>query len=296
MLGRVTSQQLLTGGQRSIAAAKSQLAALQDQASSGRSITKPSDDPIGTAAALQVRAQQRANTQYGANIEDGLSWLSTADAALTSSEDVLRKAIDLTVQGANAGTMTATTRQSLAQQLDDARADLLGQANTKYVGRSVLAGNSDAGAAFDASYRYSGAAGDTVQRRISATEAVAVSGDGAAAYGSGSASVFAAIDAVATALRSGDDAAVRSGLDTLRTHLATMSAEHAVVGSRYARLEQAKATNATTGLALETQRSGIEDADIAKVMIDLKTQETNYQTALAVTAQTIQPTLMAFLK
>lgn len=296
MLGRVTSQQLLAGGQRSIAGAKAQLAALQDQVSSGRAITKPSDDPTGTAAALQVRGQQRANTQYGVNIDDGLSWLGTVDAALTSSENVVRKAIDLTIQGANAGTMTATTRQALAQQLDDARTDLLEQANTKYVGRSVLAGNSDAAAAFDASYSYSGLADDTVQRRIGATETVAVSGNGAAAYGTGSTSVFAAIDAVAAALRGGDDAGVRSGIDALQGHLATMSAEHAVVGGRYARLQQAKTTNAGSSLALETQRSGIEDADIAKAMIELKTQETTYQTALAVTAQTIQPTLMSFLR
>jgi flagellar hook-associated protein 3 FlgL len=296
MLGRVTSQQLLVGGQRSIAGAKAQLAALQNQASSGRAITKPSDDPTGAAAALQVRSQQRANTQYGVNVDDGLSWLSTVDTTLTSSENVLRKAIDLTIQGANAGTMTATTRQALAQQLDDARTDLLAQANTKYVGRSVLAGNSDAPAAFDASYNYRGTPGDTVQRRIGAREMVAVSGDGAAAYGTGSTSVFATIDAVSTALRGGDDAGVRSGLDALRGNLATMSAEHAVVGGRYARLQQAKTTNASTTVALETQRSGIEDADIAKVMIDLKTQETNYQTALAVAAQTIQPTLMSFLR
>jgi flagellar hook-associated protein 3 FlgL len=296
MLGRITSQQLLFGSQRNIAAAKSQLARLQQQASSGRAISTPSDDPTGTVAALQVRAEQRANTQYGTNIDDGLAWVTTVDTSLTTSENLVRKAVDLTVQGSSSGTLTPASREALGTQLDGIRADLMGQANTKYLGRSVFAGNSDAPAAFDATYAYSGAPGSTVQRRISGTETVAVSGDGAAAYGTGSGSVFATIDAVAAALRSGDDTAVRTGLDTLRGNLTTMSAEHAVIGGRYARLEQAKTTNGNAATSLETQRSGIEDADTAKVLLDLKTQELSYQTALAVTAQTIQPTLMSFLR
>jgi flagellar hook-associated protein 3 FlgL len=296
MLGRITSQQLLYGSQRNIAASKSQLAQLQQQASSGLTISKPSDDPTGTAAALQVRAQQRATTQYGTNIDDGLAWLTTVDTSLTSSENLVRQAIDLTVQGANAGTMTPSTREALADQLEGVRSDLLGQANTKYLNRPVFAGNSDTGAAFSASYGYSGVAGSTVQRRISGTETVTVSGDGAAAFGTGSSSVFATIDAVAAALRSGDDSGVRSGLDTLKTGLATLSAQHAVVGGHYARLEQAKTTNGNSAVALETQRSGIEDADSARVLLDLKTQELSYQTALAVTGQSIQPTLMSFLR
>ena len=54
-------------------------------------------------------------------------------------------------------------------------------------------------------------------------------------------------------------------------------------------------TTANESLTLETQRSGIEDADTTKVLLDLKTQELAYQTTLQVTAQSIQPTLMSFL-
>jgi flagellar hook-associated protein 3 FlgL len=296
MLGRITSQQLLYGSQRNISAAKSQLAKLQDKASSGRAISTPSDDPTGTVAALQIRSQQRANAQYGSNIDDGLAWLGTVDGSLTSSENLLRQAIDLTVQGSNSGTMTPATREALANQLDGVRADLLGQANTKYLGRSVFAGNSDAPSAFDATYSYNGSSGSTVQRRISGTETVTVSADGSAAFGAGGSSVFATIDTITAALRGGNDAAVRSGLDTLKTNLTTMGAEHAVVGGHYARLQQAKTTNGNAATSLETQRSGVEDADTAQVLVDLKTQELSYQTALAVTAQSIQPTLMSFLK
>ena len=39
----------------------------------------------------------------------------------------------------------------------------------------------------------------------------------------------------------------------------------------------------------------MEDVDLSKVILELKTQEVAYQTALAVTARALQPTLMSFL-
>jgi flagellar hook-associated protein 3 FlgL len=48
--------------------------------------------------------------------------------------------------------------------------------------------------------------------------------------------------------------------------------------------------------SLEAQRAGAEDVDLAQVILDLKTQEVTYQSALAVTARVLQPTLMDFLR
>ena len=48
--------------------------------------------------------------------------------------------------------------------------------------------------------------------------------------------------------------------------------------------------------SLEARRSGIEDLDLAKVVLDMKVQEVAYQSALAVTARVLQPTLMDFLR
>jgi flagellar hook-associated protein 3 FlgL len=48
-------------------------------------------------------------------------------------------------------------------------------------------------------------------------------------------------------------------------------------------------------LSLESQLAGIENVDIGRVIIDLKSQEIAYQTALAVTSRALQPTLMSFL-
>ena len=58
----------------------------------------------------------------------------------------------------------------------------------------------------------------------------------------------------------------------------------------------AASSQANDKVNLEAQRSGIEDVDIGEIIMELKMQETVYQGALAVTARTLQPTLMDFLK
>lgn len=327
-IGRVTTTQLWSSSSANIQASKARLAQLTDQSSSGYAVNKPSDDPVAAAAILNVRSQQAAMSQYGTNIDDGLGWLSTTDSAMTASENLVRQAKDLAIQAGNSGTASASTREAIATQLEGIRDDLLSQANARYNGRSVFAGTSDAGTAFTTTtpFTYQGATVTTpasgttpavttstgsVVRRIGpgSTDTVTVSADGLKAFGSGASSVFSQIQDVIDALRSpGYDSdtvdpstsltpkqAVTSGIDQLGTALTNLSAQHAVLGANYARMTSAKTQNATTATALETQRSGLQDADTTKTLLDLKTQELAYQTALQVTAQVIQPTLMSFL-
>ncbi|WP_162850691.1 flagellar hook-associated protein FlgL [Amnibacterium kyonggiense] len=325
----MTTSQIWSSSTANIQASKARLSQLTAQSSSGLLVAKPSDDPVAAASILKVLNQQSANAQYTTNIADGLTWLSTADSTMTSSENLVRQAKDLAIQAGNSGTATPASRNAIATQLEGIRDDLLSAANTKVNGRSIFAGTSDAAAAFTAAGVFAGSTTTTsttngttttstvtgsVQRRIGSepTDLVTVSADGSAAFGAGttaSPSVFQQIQGVIDALRSpGYDTdtpdpvtgrtpkeAVTAGIDLLNTALTNLSAQHAVLGANYARMTSAKTQNATTATALETQRSGLQDADTTKTLLDLKTQELAYQTALQVTAQVIQPTLMSFL-
>ncbi len=149
---------------------------------------------------------------------------------------------------------------------------------------------------------------------MSGTETIRVSADGAAAFGtpapagstSPGTSVFETLDRIIGALRSGTystdasatgpQAVVTAGIDDLQSSLTRLSTEHAVVGSDYSRLDTARVRNGDLATTLQRQRSDVQDADTAGVLLDLKTQELAYQTALGVTAQVLQPTLMSFLQ
>lgn len=293
---RITSQTLMASAHRNLQASMSAVARAQDQASSLKAITKPSDDPTGTAKALGIHRQQAATEQYGRNISDGNSWLTQVDSTITASTDVMHKVRDLVVRGANDGSLGQTSRDAIATEVDGLRDQLLGLANTTLQGRTVFAGNSDAGVAFTdtaGTYSYTGT-GSTVQRRINDTTTVQVDADGSAVYGDGADSVFALLTNISADLRSGTNVAGRLGsIDDRMTAMLTVQAS---VGARQAQVDNAKDATMQKATSLEAQRADVEDVNMAKAILDLQTQTTAYQGALAVTARTLQPTLMDFLK
>jgi flagellar hook-associated protein 3 FlgL len=292
---RVTEQTMAAAAQRGLSLSQSRLANAQQAASSGQRIGRPSDDPVGTAGALHVHAQIAATNQYKRNIDDGTAWLTTLDGALGNATGFLRQVRDLTIQAGN-GSLGQDSRNAIAQQIDSLRQDLLSTANTRYLGRSVFAGTSDAAGAFiDGNPpTFNGVTGDSVQRRIGADQTVRVDGDGAAIFGTGASSIFTVLDSISADLRNGVDPASR--LQALDTGMNALVAGRADIGTRLSQLQRAGSENMTDQNTLETQRSGIEDTDLGKAILDLQLQQTNYQAALAVTAKTLMPSLMDFLK
>lgn len=291
---RVTNQTLMSSAQRNLQTNKASLARLQGQVSDLKRITRPSDDPTGTGSSLQVRAQQAAAAQYGRNIDNGRGWLTTADTALTSSTDIMRRVKDLAIQGSS-DVLTPAAKEGIAAELDGLKQNLLSQANATFMGRNVFAGNSDSGFAFSNANppAYTGT-GSTVDRRVADGVTVRVDADGAAIFGTGTGSAFALIDKIATDLRSGGNAA--SNIPALDARMSTLISEHASLGARDAQIQRAQDLNITQQGNLEAQRAGIEDVDMSKAILDLQLQSTNYQAALAVTAKVLPPTLMEFLR
>lgn len=293
MVTRITGQMLLNTAGYNLQSSKLSLARLQDQAGTQKLISRPSDNPAGTAESMRIRADQRALAQYGTNLDDGLAWLSMADSALTNATTVLQRARDLVVQGANSGALTPAAREAIATELESLRGSLLTTANTTYAGRAVFAGNSDAGRAFNPDLSYTGVVGSTVDRRVGPNTTVRVDVDGTAAFGTGATSAFALLDTIATELRAGTNVGARVG--DIDTAMSSILGEQSRVGARYAQLETSKELNMDQFGSLESQRASVEDVDLSKVILELKTQEMAYQAALSVTARALQPTLLSFL-
>ncbi|MET1085885.1 MAG: flagellin [Arthrobacter sp.] len=295
MIARSTNQTLTNAAQRNLQSNMTRMAALQEKISTQQKLSRPSDDPSGTAASLKVRAEQAAAEQYGRNIANGNGWLTTLDTAMNTATGILNRIRDLTLQGANDAVPPAG-RQAIAVELEGLRADLLSQANTQYLGRNVFAGTADAAGAYTTGQppAFTGVPGAAVERRIAPGTTVRVDADGAAVFGTGAGSVFSLVDSIVADLRSGVNV---SG------HLAAIDARHeafigqyADIGTRHAQLQRAEEINMELSGLLEAQRSGVEDVDAAQAIMEMNLQEVNYRTALAVTAKVLQPTLMDFLR
>lgn len=300
MYTRITNQTIAFSAQRNLQNNKALLDKIQEQGTSRQAINRPSDDPVGTAKSLQVRSAQAATAQYGRNIDDGNGWLGTVDTTLTATTNIMNRIRDLTVQGANDGSLSPTAKQAIATELDSLKGQLLTQANANYLGRPVFAGNTTTGVAFDpTTYAYDGD-GSSVQRRVDANTLVRVDADGAAVFGTVNAdptldtSVFTLIDNIVNDLNTGTNIGAR--LTEIDTRMEAIRGQQAVTGTNQTMLARAEDANASRTVSLETQRSSVEDVDLAKVILDLQTQQTTYQASLAITAKVLQPSLMDFLR
>ncbi|WP_298461677.1 flagellin [uncultured Cellulomonas sp.] len=309
MIGRVTQQTVqrstLTNMQHNLAA----MSGLQSKLSGLKNIAKPSDDPSGTAAAMSLRSALRANEQHARNVSDGGGWLTTADSAIQSSLDAVRRVRDLSVQGSSTGVLNREAREALAIEIEGLRDSLVAQANTTYLGRPVFAGTAvgqavsvttvepdpaDPTAKPTRAYSYHGFAGSVVERRVDASTTVRVDVDGAAAFGTGDASVFATLDRIAATLRAGTDVAPE--ITALDGHRDALLQQVAGLGARQAQIEAAGARTMETKVSLTSQLTEIEDVDLAGTIMEVQMQEVAYQAALGAASRVLQPTLMDFLR
>lgn len=295
IVSRSTHLGMAQTANRHLQTAMSELARLQDRASSRQAITRPSDDPRAAADALTLRSELARIAQGERNASNADGWLTTVDSALSSSTSILQRVRDLTVQGANSATMSPAAREGLAAEFDGLRDDLLTQADAQYLGRFVFAGDSAAGGATSAGYLFTGSGAAPVVRRIDQGDAgVRVDADGRAVFGEGAQSVFALLDTIAAELRSG--APVGDRIADVDRHLTAVVTAHAEIGSRQTQLERASAALADRKIDVTSQRSRVEDVDLAETILQLSVQSTVYQAALATTARVLPPTLVDFLR
>jgi flagellar hook-associated protein 3 FlgL len=119
------------------------LAKTQSQLSSGQQIQSAADDPVGMTEVNQLNGQLSASQQYGANGNSATTSLQLEEQALSDATNVLQNARDLAVQ-ANSGTMSPTSRQAIATQLQQLLQDLIGIGNrTDSNGKYLFSGYAD---------------------------------------------------------------------------------------------------------------------------------------------------------
>ena len=292
---RITQRSI---GDRSLAGLQanlSRLGQIQQQLSSGKVISKPSDSPTGTVAAMQFRSEVRTNQQWSRNADDAIGWLGTLDQTLTSSLDSVRRARDLTLQGLSTGSTSPQSRAALAVEVEQLRESLLGTANTTYLGRPVFGGTTSGSQAYDAAGAFVGTV-TGVTRTVGADATVRVDQPGPEVFGPAGADLFTALADIAADLRSGDDVALRSGLEALDAATTMMQNKLAEVGARYNRVEQMRKAADDRVISLTSALSGVEDIDLPRTVVDLQMQEVAYQAALGATQRIITPSLADFLR
>jgi flagellar hook-associated protein 3 FlgL len=277
---------------------------LQQKLSSGKEITRPSDDPYGTSRALSLRGELEGLQQYQRNVDEGTAWLNTGDTALGKMSDALQRVRELVVASGNdAGGQTART--AAADEIDQLIESVKQEASVQYGGRYVFSGTKTTTApyAVGGSDAYAGDGG-TITREIGPQVLVPINSDISSLLGDGQAAndgkLLDTLRDISTHLRGGtaaDANALRStDLQRLDANFDVLSGLRADVGARTNRL--AIAGDRLASLEVNTTKllSDTEDADVAKTLMDYSTQQAAYNAALRAGANVVQSSLLDFLR
>lgn len=300
---RITSTSMFTTFQNGLANALNLMNTYETQLASGQKISRYSDDPVGAVSALRSRAEESAYASYQRSADDATTWLSSADTALQTMATTVQRIQTLSVQAVN-GSLDATARSAITAEISSLRQQLADLANTKNQGRPVFGGFADTAVAAttnpdgSVSYAWAGDNG-AVLRQVSPNTRVQVNVDGNALFGfSGGPGqdLFSQLSQLVSDISSNNLSAVAADQSALSAAADRINGALGLVGATQNRVGSATSAGTAAVQTLVTQRSAIEDTDIAAATLHLQEAQNAYQATLGAIGRADLPSLAEFLK
>lgn len=309
---RVTQTMMNTQLLRNISSNLGRMNNLQNQLSTGMKINKPSDDPVGITFSLRYRSELQANDQYISNTDSAISLLEYTDTTIGQAGDVLQRARELLVQGAN-GTLEQTSLNSIKTEISQLYNQLVEIGNSQFNGKQVFNGEQTGTKPYPtitledtASPKAYAVATDinSVKYELSSSMTMAVNITGNEVFGepitiepdTTSDNAFQVLRRAYDLLGAGDQKGISDLIGLVDSRMDKLLTKRSEVGARMNRLELVQNRLSDIDINLQTMSAKTEDADIAGVITNLKTEENVYQASLSVGAQLIRPSLVDFLK
>lgn len=295
---RVTDSMLITNFLNDYNNNLERLQKNQNMLSTGKRISRPSDDPVAVATSLRIRTDMTRNDAYTKNADDAKSWLDITDTALNQLGSLLQRTRELAVQGAN-GTLTQEDMQKIANEIEQLKAQMIQVGNTQYNGRYIFAGFKTTTQPFsETNNSYSGDNG-VIEFEVGAGGnkiAVNVTGDKVFDVSGGTSQLLTMMDNLKNALDSGDHQAVSNLIVDVDKQMENVLAVRAEVGAKSNRIDLIKNRLQDDNYNFTALLSKNEDADLAQVITNLKMDENVYRASLAAGARIMQPSLIDFLR
>lgn len=282
------------------------LARTQAKGSSGKEITRPSDDPYNTARAMGLRQTLDANNQYSRNIDDAKGWQDSTESTFDSITGYMQRANDLLLQGATDST-DAEARKILAGEIDQIIQGIKETANSSYGGNYLLAGTATSVAPYklgnDDTYQGDEGGLDPtlpgVVRELGPGVTMTINTVGREILGDGGSDgkLLSVLRQISAHLKANDGESLRTTDNVaMKARLEELLSVRARNGAMTNRLDAASTRLNQIQGAVTQQLSNTEDADFAKTMIDFNSQAAAYQASLRAGANIMQSSLMDFLR
>ena len=138
-MNRITSTMLSSNYLKNVNKNLSYIEKMQNQLSTGKEISKPSDDPYKASRIVKMYADISGNEQYNDNITDVTNFLDVTDTSITQISSLYSRVRELLVSAGNA-TYGSEEMQSIQDEMKVKVNQLSQLLNTSFDGKYVFGG------------------------------------------------------------------------------------------------------------------------------------------------------------
>ena len=291
MIGnRVTNKMISDSTLRGLQTNLSRNAQLQDQLSSGKMLTRPSDYPSAAVTSMQLRTQQRLDNQYLSNIDNAAARLETGDQALNTISTLLIRAKSIAVNAQDSA-LPSASRDALSAELVVIQKGISDAYNTQWLGRPIFGGTAQGSAAIDSNGDYVGN-DQPVTTRVAREVSIRIDVGGRDA---GADVLPALIGNLAANIADGavDSDLYQDQLDAIQKKINTTRGE---LGARAAQVDSTKNRVDSEQLDLKTRITNNEDVDLPRAILELQASAVAYQASLGAAGKILQTSLLDYLR
>lgn len=305
---RITNKTLTSNYLRNLNRNLAQVQKYHNQLSSGKEVSKPSDNPMLVSKIMSLKDNIAANEQYNTNISDSLGWTQTQDTALNDVSRTLNRIRDLMIYGAN-GSLSDTDRAAIKDEVEMQMGQLVDVLNTNFDGRYIFAGQKTTTRPFELfelvdgenrnkAIKYSGDE-NNIAREISTGVTIDLVTSGREVVGDGTDTekeLGKFLNDVLNAFDSKPEKLSGKLLGDIDTHLDRILRTRSKIGAVHNRLEAAEARNKAENMNLKGLLSNREDIDVAEKYMEFSIMAVVYQASLKTGANILQPSLLDYLR
>ena len=302
---RITNSVTTTTFMRNLNRNLNQMQKYHNQLSSGKLVSKPSDNPMLVSKIMSLNNNIMQNEQYGTNIKDTIGWVDTQDTTLNNVSGTLNRIRDLIIYASN-GPLSDTDRAAIKDEMVMKVGELADALNTNFDGRYIFGGQKTTTRPYELveitedgkSYEVLTYMGDSnnISREISPGVDIEMITNGGKVTGAAN-ELGELLNDIILAMENGDTEALSEKfLKDMDMHIDNVIRVRSNVGAIQNRLDTSLSRNKTENLNLTKLLSEKEDIDIAEKYMEWSVMKSVYQASLAVGAQILQPSLLDFLR
>lgn len=262
---------------RNLSSVGTSLAKSSERLSSGKKINHAADDAAGLAISEKMRAQIKGLDMADKNAQDAISLIQTAEGSMSEIESMVQRIRELTVQAANDSNATSD-REKIANEIRQLQEEITDMAGRTEFNTKTLATGKYSTTAKALFFQIGANKGQKINLQIGGMTSTKLGIQGVADF----------VSQWAGEAKGGSQ--ISTQLSVLDTAIKTVSDEVAKLGAKQNRLEYTSNNLQVSSENLSSAKSRIEDADMAKEMMNVTAKNVLQQAATAMLAQANQST------